>query len=364
MAIVEDSQIDKISELVRISDEILADFEQGSIPLEQIIPKWLRVARLRNDFDSIKWLTLELNGYAYENLIPGITDADKSNFAQRSGRYHVVKNEETGTSKNMYFTQPVGEIEADILCNQQYLGNLHTPTSYQPAINKTSTASNQMMGMGSSSSEQVVETLGNVLNNIRLQKDNLLSAIKASTSLLAKIRSSIYNYVLDINYQVKFENITESIFQTTKADVDAQLTRICPDAIKKFVAAYERLRSNNPEEWSQAMSSCRNVLKEFADSVFPAQRKNYKKRNGDVLEVTDDKYKNRLLAFIDKNTIGDKTKFYSSRISDLESRIHTLNDLLSKGTHEGLNLIDVKMCVLDTYFMIGSLLGLTVEESK
>jgi hypothetical protein len=105
------------------------------------------------------------------------------------------------------------------------------------------------------------------------------------------------------------------------------------------------------------MSSCRNVLKEFADYVFPAQKEPYKKRSGDSLVVTDDKYKNRLLAFIDKNSTGDKNRFLSSRLSDLEVRLHILNDLLSKGTHEGAGLMDVNICVLDTYLLIGSLLS-------
>ena len=162
---------------------------------------------------------------------------------------------------------------------------------------------------------------------------------------------------MQINLQLRFENVTESIFQETKIMVDKRLTEICPDAMKKFIAAFNRLRSDNPEEWSQAMSSCRNVLKEFADYVFPAQNENYKKRNGDSLVVTDDKYKNRLLAFIDKNSAGDKNKFLSSRVSDLEVRLHIINDLLSKGTHEEVKLMDVNICVLDTYLLIGSLLS-------
>jgi len=207
----------------------------------------------------------------------------------------------------------------------------------------------------------VIEKYQDVLTALGQRKDAISLLIKTYRSLLSKIKNNVYNYILNINLQLRFESVTESIFQETKVSVDKKLAEICPGAMKKFVAAYNRLDSDNPEEWSQAMSSCRNVLKEFADYVFPPQKGHYKKRNGDDLVVSDDKYKNRLLAFIDKNAVGDKNKFLSSRISDLEVRIHILNDLLSKGTHVGLDLQDVKICVLDTYLLIGSLIGMVAQ---
>ena len=42
------SSIDKTQELIRISDEILADLEAGIIPLEQIAPNCLRAAGAAN----------------------------------------------------------------------------------------------------------------------------------------------------------------------------------------------------------------------------------------------------------------------------------------------------------------------------
>lgn len=351
----------RIQEIIKISDEVLADLEAGTVPLEHIIPKCLRVARLRNDFDAIKWFTLELNGYRQSDILPDISTQDIRQAIIRSGRGYTKKDEQTGEEQEFYWSQSVTEIEATVQSQQEYLKNLRTPESFQPAVNKTS-SSNEIFG--SSSSEQVIETLGSVLLNIERQKNSILADIKWGKSLLSKIRAHIYNYVLDVNFQVKFENVTESIFQETKEHVDAQLALICPDAIKKFVAAYGRLSSDNPEEWSQAMSSCRNVLKEFADHVFPARKKLYKKRNGETLRVTDKDSKNRLLAFIDINTTGDKNKFLSSRASDLENRLHTLHDLLSRGTHAGLNITDVRMLVLDTYFLIGSLLGLISQDGS
>lgn len=346
------SEKDRVQEMLNLSDDILSDLEAGTLSLENIIFKCKKLARIRNDFEAIKWFTLELNGYGRETLPSEIKEEELFEFAKRSGRTVLVKDPESQKEEMNYWTGSISELEAMIHTNKTKLDNLRPPETYTPAITK-SADTGFLAG-----STWVRESYRDVLNAIRQEQYNLSEGIKNSKSILTKIRNRIYDYVLSINLQLKFENITESIFQKTKEIVDKKLAQICPEAMKKFLAAYDRLKSENPEEWSQAMSSCRNVLKEFADYVFPARKENYERNNGEVISVTEDKYKNRLLAFIDARAKGGKNEFISSRISDLEKRIHSLNDLLSKGTHEGLGQIDVNICVLDTYLLIGSLIGM------
>ena len=245
--------------------------------------------------------------------------------------------------------------------HQEHLRSLRPPESFQPAVSKHSF---QSVYTGPTSSEYVVEKYSDVLQAIQSQKSTALKQITWATGLLSRIRVNVYNYVLNTNLQLKFENVTESIFQETKEAVDKRLGEISPKIMEKFVAAYDRLLSDNQEEWSQAMSSCRNVLKVFADFVFPAQNDEYIKKNGEKLVVTEDKYKNRLQAFLDSQLSGDKSVWLGSRLSDLERRVHVLNDLLSKGTHTGLSLTDVRLCVLDTYLLIASLLSLIPSNGK
>lgn len=158
--------------------------------------------------------------------------------------------------------------------------------------------------------------------------------------------------------QLKFEGVTETLFQKTKVEVDKYLQKINPEVIKKLLAAYNRLNSKNPEEWSQAMSSCRNALKAFADGVFPGQKEKYETKDNRFLDVSDIKVKNRLIAHIDAKTKGNKRKLLIARVAEMEKRIHTLEDLLSQGTHNSLEMRDVAMCVIETYFLMGSLLDL------
>jgi hypothetical protein len=351
---MDEDQGTKLEKALTISDEILSDIENTDLTFEQILLKCKKLARLRDDFEALNWFTAELHGYSNDVQIPGITRSDLERYAEMSGRFTVSTNPETQKEERKYWTASVGEIEADIQTNLIALEKLQPPAQFTPAISKSSY---QSIYTGPTSSEHVVEKYQDVLNALSQRRHAISILIRNYRALVSKIKNAVYNYVLNINLQLRFETVTESIFQSTKVAVDKRLAEICPGAMKKFVAAYNRLTSDNPEEWSQAMSSCRNVLKEFADYVFPPRKEHYMRKNGEELVVSDDKYKNRLLAFIDMSAAGDKSKFLASRMTDLETRIHTLNDLLSKGTHVGLELQDVRICVLDAYLLIGSLIG-------
>ncbi len=303
-----EDQCTKLEKALAVSDGILNDIETTDLPFEQILLKCKKLARLRDDFDALNWFTAELHGYGPGVEIPGITRQDLERYAEMSGRFTVSINPETKQEERKYWAASVSEIEADIQTNLIALEKLQPPSQFTPAVSKSSWPT---------PSEFVVEKYQDVLNALGNRKHAISELIKSYRALLSKIKNSIYNYVLNINLQLRFETVTESIFQNTKVVVDKKLAVVCPGAIKKFVAAYNRLDSNNPEEWSQAMSSCRNILKEFADYVFPAQKETYRKKNGEELVVSDDKYKNRLLAFIDKSTSGDKGKFLASRAADL-----------------------------------------------
>lgn len=345
----------KLSVALTISDEILNDIETGEFALEQIIFKCMKLARLRDDFDAINWFTTELHGYSNAVELPGINSSDRERYAKKSGRMQLEFEPNSDDEKRTYSTSSVCEIEVRIQSLLTEMESLQPPAQFTPSVNKRSY---ETKFTGAQSTETVIETYQNIIDNIRLRKNKMTGQLLTFRSLLSKIRTNIYHYVLNINLQLRFEAVTESIFQETKLTVDKLLSEICPDAIKKFVAAYDRINSDNSEEWSQAMSSCRNILKEFADHVFPASTQPYTQTNGETLIVTDDKYKNRIMAFVDSKVTGERGRWMSSRISDLGNRIHSLNDLLSKGTHVGIELTDVRMCVLDTYFLIGSIIQL------
>ncbi len=176
---------------------------------------------------------------------------------------------------------------------------------------------------------------------------------------MSRTRDAVYNYIYRVNLAIKFGNITETIFEQARSLVDQNFVEKCPAAIQQLIASYDRLSSKNPEEWVQALTSCRRILKTFADSVFPSQENPYIYGKNKELDVTEDKYVNRIWAFIDKSIEGETRKEYlKSRVNDFGNRVEALYNMTNKGIHDSIDQVDVNMCVIDTYLFLGALLEL------
>ena len=93
--------------------------------------------------------------------------------------------------------------------------------------------------------------------------------------------------------------------------VDSAIGLTVPDAVKKLTAVYGNLRSENPEDWANAAHSCRRVLQDLADAVFPAQAESRtRKVNGKDIEIKlgADQYINRLVGHIEDSSESDRFK--------------------------------------------------------
>lgn len=313
-----------------------------------------KLARIREDYETINWVSVELNGYSETRTIADFPHAKKWMYAKMSGRNFYRTDENTGKEIERYWTRSIPELESTVISESIALEAIQAPVSFTPAITTTKSENRYT---GNNERSYVAEKLQDVLNKIDSQRINHANNLRDSRALLSKIKSNFYNYALNIYLQAKFEGITETLFQRTKKTVDEKLQVRCPHAIKKLVAAYNRIDSSNEEELSQAMSSCRNVLKDFADSVFPASDDKYKRKDGTEISVTDDKYKNRLIAFIEENEKRTNKEYLQARTNDLVGRIHSLNDMLSKGAHIGIDSEFANICIIDTYLVIGSMLN-------
>jgi len=366
----------KNEEISALTEEILSDFDLNTLPLENIISKCKKLARLKNDADVLAWLTLELTGYDEKSLPHSITRNQAEKVAHWSGRYTILKGlippqgvdvsklppeqQELYEDKHWYYVQSVPQLEILIRTSEENLKTLVPPTSFTPSVDKRSWGAGGFMSEGSC--ETVKETYGDVVQKIQNKKLEIQATLTNHKTLLARIRDAIYQYVYRVSLSIKFGNISETIFEQARMLVDQNFIEKCPAAIQQLIAAYDRLSSNNPEEWAQALTSCRRILKTFADTVFPKQETLYSYGKGKELDVKEDKYINRIWAFIDKSTEGETRKEYlKSRVNDLGNRVEALYNLTNKGVHDKIEQIDVNMCVIDTYLFLGTLLQMKLK---
>lgn len=169
-----------------------------------------------------------------------------------------------------------------------------------------------------------------------------------------RIINSIHKIITKQWMELRFEGIIETIFTDTKKLVDSKLVEICPDATVKFTSAYERLRETNPESWAQAVTTCRRILKDFADAIYPSTHNTINGR-----KLGDEQYINRLWAFASEKIESKSNKeLTKSEVDYLGQRIDTLYDLTCRGTHAEISKDEAERVIIRTYLLIGDLIKL------
>lgn len=129
-----------------------------------------------------------------------------------------------------------------------------------------------------------------------------------------------------------------------------------PDAAERLIAAYQSLAERSPENWVHVVDSCRRIIKDFADAVFPAQSKPV-----DGLAVTQDKYLNRLRAFVKQSVQSRRLRDQTGATLDLLAELLARTDnLASRSVHSGkVYRYEAERVLLYTYLVIGDIIVLT-----
>ena len=161
--------------------------------------------------------------------------------------------------------------------------------------------------------EDLIITGGPMLDVVnKLNEDSGNVIVKAIVTdnhihaVLSGLRNRVYEFLDETIIELKYGAISETIFENIRKEVDSKMVDICPDAINKLQVAYENATSNNPEAWSHVGSSCRRLLKEVADAIFPPQTV-LVDSDGRKHSVNESNYINRILAAIKQRSNSDTT---------------------------------------------------------
>ena len=165
--------------------------------------------------------------------------------------------------------------------------------------------------------------------------------------------------------------LTFAVTQATALDavsnlVDELLTEHAPDVLSQFNVAFRRLHDQAGhaddvqagEELSQALSSCRRILKAVVDIVQPVERDHPITADGKH-NLTEQQYKNRLVQFL--KAAAQSGTFRSALASEGESiftRFAALDSLASKGVHARVAVDEAEFCALHTYLLAGEIIAL------
>src|SRR5439155_14520364 len=142
---------------------------------------------------------------------------------------------------------------------------------------------------------------------------------------------------------LRYREVVETAFERSRATFDGLLLERAPEVARKLAAAYRRAYSDDPEEWSQALTSCRRAVKALADILYPPTDDQPTGR-----PLTEDHYRNRLIQFAAENlTSGSQTEMIEAEINLVVRRVEALDALASKGVHTDVAERDLELAVID-----------------
>ena len=328
----------KNEQALKICEQVLEGVELDTINTSGVLLKCLRISRLLNDVDATIWLQYEYSGYPKNENGSILHDAFLVAYNNGRGSY----NKE---GKKVIFTELSSELESNIASSKTAISNFSTQGA-------------------SVSGNYALVAMNKLTSTVANSTGTLLSNIANYEGKLSILKSRYYDYALKKQIELSFGNIASDIFNLYREKVESYLSQLSKNTLLKLQAIEDKIDSDNPELYSQALATCRrlfeNTAKELFNKYFPDYKESFfKTKSGKEIDITGDHYKNMLSSVIemlqDKNP--DKTIVGSQTIY-LIDWIDNLCKLQSKGVHKEITKQDAMQCIIHTYICLGDILSL------
>lgn len=309
---------DSVLASTALCEEVLQNIELNEIPLDSIILKASRIARLLGDSDNQQILQFEASGYPKTST--GVS-SETMRLADLAGRVSLAKDDISDEFKKTCFTESIQEIEATI--------------------------DSQKAALKACDPKFVVP------------RNSHARAVKIYSGRLASRRAFVHKYVVDQLAELKFSGVADNVFSRIRLHVDARIAKLVPDATRKFLAIHDNLASENTEDWSNSVHSCRRILQDLADALFPAQEVRTL-NGGKEIKLGVENYINRLTCFVEDRSGSERyNEVVGSHLSFLGNRLDALFKAAQKGSHTTIHSREeADRYVVFTYMVVGDILNL------
>jgi hypothetical protein len=327
---------ERIKECTNLANEILRNIELSEMPMKNIPLKCLRLCRLLNDEDGVLLFTFESSGYPLTE--GGYVTNDAWRISEIACRRYWEKDDKTKENTEYINTFLFAEMEETLASLK-----LRLQSASDPNISLSSANPLQYVG----------PPLGNANERGYAVRD-----ITTYAQRIEKVRGAIYKYVLNIYNKLKYGVVIEDIFTNSCIAVNEKLSKICPEAISKFVSVYNNIDSGNSEDWANAVHSCRRIIKDVADRLYPPTDEKLIVGTK-TIELTEDKYINRLIQFIvSKSSSSTYSSVVGTSLESIGNRIDAINEAVCKGTHTEINRGEAQRYIIYTYLLLGDIVSL------
>ncbi|MFH1214085.1 MAG: helix-hairpin-helix domain-containing protein [Candidatus Neomarinimicrobiota bacterium] len=317
----------KKEKAIELLEEVLQNFESPKVTLLSIIQKLNRIAKLLDENDLLIWTEIQLGNSLYTLPLKNWIEA-------------YLKNEKSKTKASI----------KELLDETKKFEELGIKLGITVSNEELSVKAGESGG-GFSNIGFIEEKYQDFLKHKKgndgvYYQSNLLNTI-------SHIRSIAYKKASNYHKKYAYSSLPETNFEILKKEVEDVLFELDPELAELLLLAFKTVYSDSPEEWSQALASCRRFLEKLADNLYPATNK---KING--RDLKQENYINRIWAYMD-NSIKSETNrdVAKSHVDYLGSHLQSIYGITNKGVHSTITRIEALKTVMHIYLLCADLLS-------
>jgi DNA uptake protein ComE-like DNA-binding protein len=325
---------------LELVDQALKEFENN------------RAAKLLENKNIMIWCEVNLGNEFYTSRL--------KNFIERNIALNSIKNEKTKNAEKV---------------KEEYEKSLSTMLK----VGLVGSDKNNLMTFPTISIEEInckADEAGGGYHSIGFLEEKYIALKKRSndgtiylgnlTKHIQLIRTRGHKKAAALHKELSTDKSIENSFAVLKNAVEDKLFDVNAELAEKIILVFKSVESENKEEWSQALVTCRRFLEELADFLYPATEN---KIGGRVLGQSN--YINRIWAFMDERIESASNKdLAKAHIDFLGSYLQRTYRLTNKGVHADIDRTEAVKTVFHTYLIVIDLLsyikidGKTTSEKK
>jgi hypothetical protein len=308
---------------------LLDDIELARSAPEQMLLKASRLARLVDDTETRTWLEFELRGYPN-------TDQGRA-LMTRFNRW-------TQQEMQQGYWMPFASLGAWASAMHAEIQQLRVPdVSFSVSSANPHEWVTGGYGQNASRVSEPIQTITQTLQ----QRSHSIAQFR---EIQSRVIAAVHDFAVRTYYQLAFSGASSSIFRDHQSEIDALLREHSPEVLEKIPAIVARLAEGQAEAISQAMNSCRRMIKAFADTVQPPSDETVHV-DGAPYEIGSDKVLNRIQYFLHQNCKQ------TGRRDRLRRNLRAIWDRASAGTHADADASEARAIFLQTYLTLGEILA-------
>ncbi|EHU1307128.1 helix-hairpin-helix domain-containing protein [Acinetobacter baumannii] len=331
---------DKKAEALKIVEDGLNELESSKSSITVAVQKLSRAAKLLNEDEIIAWTQLHLGNQEYTTAL--------DNFFKK-----VKIEAEKLKDKN----QPVNVNATDEFFKKELkkIIDLHLPLT---ELNESFSFKTNPKAGGFNS----VDFIENKLNTLIREKigNDGYHYKNPLQAHITYIKKYAFKYLTELHEKLKFSGTITSSFDLLKNAVDDRLLDLDPELAEQLILAFKAVSSDNKEEWSHALTTCRRLLESLADKLYPANDLVINKRT-----FKQGQFVNRLWQFMNDAIESESNRdLAQTHVNFLGSWLEKTNKLTNKGVHFDVSQLEATKAVFHLYLMLADLLDHLTPSKK